>query len=143
MRALNRLSGCPAWSVCSQILHGFVRMVFQISKCNRDNLEIISQFPLENICCDPSLELSETVLMRGHNLCFQKKTTYILTLHLNCHTEGSQPMCSSRTENYPKNSYCLELCSALSGYQYTFCQRANMQYTSSMNENSTFSLNSY
>ena len=42
MRALNRLSGCPTWSVYSQISHGFVRMVFQISRCNRDDLEIIS-----------------------------------------------------------------------------------------------------
>ena len=48
--------------------------VLQIRRGNRDNFGIIIPFYGKNIFCDPSLEpsqrLAETVLMRGHNICF-------------------------------------------------------------------------
>ena len=42
--------------------------VLQIRRGNRDNFGLISNIFHKNIFCHPSLE---TVLMRGHNLCFR------------------------------------------------------------------------
>ena len=45
-------------------------VIFQIKWVFEKNLEMIFfLFLTENMCCDPSLELSQTVLMRGHSIC--------------------------------------------------------------------------
>ena len=47
-----------------------VKPELQVKRGNRDNLEILFLISHLNqkLYCDPSLELSQTVLMRGHNM---------------------------------------------------------------------------
>ena len=52
--------------------------VLQIKRGNRDNLGIFSIFFHKNIFYDPSLELIERVLMRGHKICFHREIRKII-----------------------------------------------------------------
>ena len=50
----------------------------QIRKNNRDNSKLFFFFPNENICCDSNKNrLAETVLIRGHKVCFYRKISTI------------------------------------------------------------------